>query len=44
MNRANLFSERVMMPTGQLTPDEALDQVDAEVRSIFQKSQERGKM
>jgi multiple sugar transport system substrate-binding protein len=30
--------------TGQLTPEEALDQADREVRLIFQKWQERGKV
>jgi multiple sugar transport system substrate-binding protein len=30
--------------TGQLTPDEALDQADREVRAIFQTWQERGKV
>ena len=30
--------------TGQLTPEEALDQADNEVRHIFQKWKERGKV
>jgi multiple sugar transport system substrate-binding protein len=30
--------------TGQLTPEEALDQADGEVRQIFQKWTERGKL
>ena len=30
--------------TGQLTPEDALDQADSEVRRIFQKWKERGKV
>ena len=30
--------------TGELTPEEALDQADKEVRQIFQKWKERGKI
>jgi hypothetical protein len=30
--------------TGRLTPEEALDQADSEVRRMFQKWQERGKV
>ena len=30
--------------TGQLTPEEALDQADGEVRATFQKWKERGKV
>jgi hypothetical protein len=33
-----------MLSTGQLTPEEALDQADSEVRRIFQKWKERGKV
>jgi multiple sugar transport system substrate-binding protein len=44
MNRGLIPTMFAQAATGQLTPEEALDQADNEVRRIFQKWKERGKV